>query len=292
MTQTVVDALRAIQQGDREQAGLLAAADESLLARALTRFLRAHPDVTGSVYTEPAAFQAFIAGGGNVGLYEATATALAAAYDRGDARTVLDLGSGDGAALVPAVTMSARPPERVELVELSAALLSTATERLRQLDVEVSTHETTAQQFAAGLTPGQHWDVAESTFALHTLPPAERDEVLRALRGHVGELVVVEFDVPDLAAGTDAHLQFLADSYEQGLREYGADRDLVADGFLVPVLIGQLAPDAARMTYEQTAAAWADQLERCGYTHVTRADLYPYWSSPAFVLTGRGDVVR
>jgi len=39
----------------------------------------------------------------------------------------------------------------------------------------VSAHETTAQPFASGLTSDQQWDVAQSTFALHTLPVDERD---------------------------------------------------------------------------------------------------------------------
>lgn len=92
------------------------------------------------------------------------------------------------------------------------------------------------------------WDVAESTIALHTIPHAERTEALRALRPRVGLLVLVEFDVPDLAPGSTEHLAFLARSYEDGLAEHDADRDLVAHGFLMPVLTGQLAPVAVRAT--------------------------------------------
>ncbi|GAB2928559.1 class I SAM-dependent methyltransferase [Rhodococcus aerolatus] len=289
MTGTVVDVLRAARAGDLATArrGCSDAA-RPLLADALGTYLATHRDLHGSVYTDPAAFQAFIAGGGNVGLYEATAAALAAAHERSGARSVLDLGCGDGAALVPALARSAHRPRRVELVEPSAPLLSTATDRLRALGVEVVTNHVAAQSFTRGLADGDHWDLAEATFALHTLPAGERDAVLTALRPHVGELVVVEFDVPEDEPGTEAHLRFLADSYEQGLAEYGNDRDLVAQGFLVPVLLGQLDPAAARMTHEQPARRWVAQLERCGWTDVETAPLHPYWSSPAFLLTARG----
>lgn len=55
------------------------------------------------------------------------------------------------------------------------SLLTTAIDRLQALDLGVSAHETTAQQFASGLTSDQQWDVAQSTFALYTLPVDERD---------------------------------------------------------------------------------------------------------------------
>ncbi len=293
MPNVVVDALRAIRNGEMDEARRIAAGSEnSLLGHALSNYLANHVDHDGSVYTDPAAFQAFIAGGGNVGLYEATAGALAAAYDRLDARSVLDLGCGDGSALVPAAIRATRAPSSFDLVDVSAALLDAATARLQALDVEMSTHENTAQYFARKLDIGNHWDLAESTFALHTLPPDERDEVLRALRPHVGELVVVEFDVPALDPGSPEHLRFLADSYERGIAEYSVDRELVAEGFLMPVLVGQLLPGAARMTYEQSAGEWAEQVKRCGYPHVATTSLYPYWSSPAFLLTANGGFDR
>jgi hypothetical protein len=289
MTAAMVAALQALQSGDRERARRLSQrATGSALGQALSAFLSAHSEESSSVYTEPSAFQAFISGGGNVGLYAATATALAAAYDRTSAGSVLDLGSGDGRALIAAAVLSRDRRPHFDLVEPSAVLPSSATSQLRALDIDALAHAMTAQQFARDVPNGRRWDVAESTFALHTLPTEEREQVLRELRGHVHELVIVEFDVPDTHVGSEDHLRFLADTYELGLSEYGADRNLVADGCLIPVLIGQLAPDAARMTFEQPAAAWAKQLTRCGYSNVTCSELYPYWSSAAFVLTARG----
>ncbi|MGH8964419.1 MAG: class I SAM-dependent methyltransferase, partial [Actinomycetes bacterium] len=140
-----------------------------------------------------------------------------------------------------------------------------------------------AATFVAGLDT--RFDLAESTFALHALPHEDRSAVLSALRGHVTHLALAEFDVPDDPVGSDAHLQFLADTYEQGLAEYETDRDLVAQGFLMPVLAGQLAPGAVRSTWEQPATAWAAQVRECGYRNVALEPLCDYWSSPAFLLT-------
>jgi hypothetical protein len=99
---------------------------------------------------------------------------------------------------------------------------------------------------------------------------------------------VVEFDVPEAAAGSPEHLEFLVRTYEQGLAEYGEQRELVAQGFLMPVLTGQLRPGAVRATFEQPADAWAEQVRKAGYTDVVVTVLYDYWSSPAFLLTARG----
>lgn len=285
----VVAALRALRAGDRAAAlgACRAASTTSLLAAALARHLEA-PAEGSTVYDQPAAFQAFIAGGGNVGLYDATARALAAAHDAFEGPSVLDLGCGDGAALVPALDRAAARPARLDLVEPSVPLLEAAVRALRSHGQPSTPHAVTAQAFTAGLQREQRWDVAESTFALHTLPYAERSAVLSRLHPHVDRLVVVEFDVPGHDAGSDEQLAFLAETYEQGLAEYGEDRELVASGFLVPVLVGQLAPGADRVTWEQPAAAWEEQLRGCGFTDVSRRDLFAYWSSPAFVVTGVG----
>ena len=52
---------------------------------------------------------------------------------------------------------------------------------------------------------------------------------------------------------TNESIEFLAETYERGLAEYDTDRDLVAQGFLMPVLTGQLMPGAVRSTWEQPA---------------------------------------
>jgi hypothetical protein len=276
-----VAALRALAEGDvtRARAELAVRVNRPLLNAALGTYLAASAD--GRVYDEPAAFTAFIAGGGNVGLYAALGAALADRYARYGVESLVDLGCGDGRVL--AAALAGRGDMAITLVEPSVALLDSARATLD--GHAVTAHAVDATTFTTGLTG--RFDLAESTFALHAMPHDERSAMLTALRGHVSRIVLAEFDFPAHPAGGVEHLTFLADSYEQGLAEYADDRDLVAQGFLMPVLTGQLAPGARRSTWEQPATAWAAQLESCGYREVEVEPLYDYWSSPAFLLTAR-----
>ncbi|GAA3600820.1 hypothetical protein GCM10022223_15580 [Kineosporia mesophila] len=72
----------------------------------------------------------------------------------------------------------------------------------------------------------------------------------------------------------------------------GTDRDLVAPGFLMPVLVGQLRPGAERVTFEQGSGRWKAQLSQAGYHDVHHSPLYDYWSAPAFLITAHGEARR
>jgi hypothetical protein len=197
---------------------------------------------------------------------------------------LLDVGCGDGRALLPALASGHRPAQ-ITLVEPSAALLDVTVDRLarEQPQIELDVHNQPVEQYVA--SAGAH-DLAESTFAIHAIRPDVRDDVLAALAPNIGTIAIVEFDVPDLEI--DERVEFLAETYERGLSEYEHDRDLIAQGFLMPVLTGQLLPGALRSTWEQPASAWVEQLEQAGFTDVTTAPMFDYWSSPAFLLTGSG----
>jgi hypothetical protein len=282
---TIVDALAALTEGDRRRAEALAADVDTLLGRALTTYLASEAD--GTVYDRPAAFQAFIDGGGNVGLYEAVAGALAGLYARERPAHVLDIGCGDGRALLPALAATTTLPSHLTLVEPSQALLATAVGRLhdRFSGISLDVHNARVERILDE-TQTAHFAVAQSTFALHALRPDVRDGVLAALAGRVGVLAIVEFDVPALEVGD--RLEFLAETYARGLAEYDADRDLVAQGFLMPVLTGQLLPGEHRSTWEQPASRWVDQVVGAGFVDVDTTPLFDYWSSPAFLLTATG----
>lgn len=283
MTNHIDEALRALADGDIGAAREALRGGTTPLAAALAEHLAATRD--GSVYDQPAAFEAFIDGGGNVGLYRAVVEALGRVYADAGPSTLLDIGCGDGRALRPALG-SEHAPASVTLVEPSTALLNAAVRALDAYDVDA--RHTRVELFAAGLPADAVFDVAQSTFALHTLPHEVRDTVLADLVGHVGVLAVVEFDVPDLPHASPEHRRFLAEAYDRGLAEYDADRDLVAQGFLMPVLTGQLVPGATRATWEQPASRWAEQVERAGFTDVRVTRLHDYWWSPAFLLTASG----
>ncbi|WP_133852330.1 class I SAM-dependent methyltransferase [Labedaea rhizosphaerae] len=278
----IAEVLAAVGRGDRGAAAALARTGDGDLARALASHLTAAAD--GSVYDDPAAFEAFISGGGNVRLYRAVSAVLAGLYDRVRPDRLLDVGTGDGRAVLPALDASSHRPSALAFVEPSAALAST----LRRKANDASVHVASAQSYLDSLDATTTFDLVESTFALHAIPPDERDGVLAALARRAGVLAIAEFDVPAFDHGSDAHLRFLAESYARGLAEYDADRDLVAAGFLMPVLTGQLAPGAVRSTWEQPARSWAEQVERAGFTEIELTRLADYWWSPGFLLTARG----
>ncbi|HWD04508.1 MAG TPA: class I SAM-dependent methyltransferase [Amycolatopsis sp.] len=277
MPNFLTDALVAYRDGDPVRAAELAARAETPLGRQLSTYLTT--DGTGSVYDQPAAFTAFIRGGGNVELYTRLSAALAAVYERDRPDALLDLGCGDGLAIAPALAQSAFRPSRIDLVEPSAALLSTVAVP------GAHRHESTAQTFLA--EHGSTWNLVQSTFALQSIPPTERVDVLRELRHRTENLVLAEFDIPALAEGSRAFLHSLVTRYERGLAEYGSAASLVAQGFLLPVLLGAAA-GTARTNWEQPGTAWISQLETAGFGTVTVVPLADYWWSPAVLITARG----
>lgn len=289
-TRRLADALAAIARGETAPARdtlHASAAEGALLAQALLDGL--DEDAARAVYDKPAAFEAFIRGGDNVPLYQATSEALARLYDTLPVNSLLDIGCGDGMALIPALQRARRAPARLDLLEPSAALLGHASEALRSTQLTLTLDHLlawpiSAQDFAASLRPDQHWDLAQSTFALQSLPPAQRKEMLRRLRPHVRQLAVVEFDVPVLEAGSAEHFDSLARRYERALAAYGEEAALVAGGFLAPMLLGQLRQDTRPSNWEQPIQAWLEELREAGYATVRTEALYDYSWSPAVLM--------
>ncbi len=283
------ESLASAARGELEDAAELAdkAADEgSLLGVALSTYLRSSRQ--HNVYDQPAAFEAFIAGGGNVDLYRRTSTTLSSAYPGVGA--LLDIGCGNGLALMPALQQSATVPSRLDLVEPGKELLEHCVATLQQtgLPVGITGWQMGLTEFLTAAPAGQRWDLAQSTFALQSIEPAERSAALRILAPRVTRLIVVDFDVLDEKTGSKKHLESLAARYERGLGEYDDSRDLVAQGFLMPVLLGQLSPDTERTNWEHPADEWRSQVEAAGFTDVRTQPLADYWSAPAFVLTATG----
>lgn len=181
--------MRALTSGDieRARAQLANGATRPLLNTALRTYLDGDRD--GRVYDQPAAFTAFIRGGGNVGLYDAVTGALAARYRQWGVTSLVDIGSGDGRAVLPA--LAATPVAAVTLVEPSTALLDAA---LAAAPDGVTGFAGDAAAFVAAFDGRA--DLTQSTFALHTLPHGDRSSMLSALRPHVTHLALAEFDVP------------------------------------------------------------------------------------------------
>jgi hypothetical protein len=282
-------AVAAFAEGDRSRAAALgraaAAADPtSRLAAAAGAYLaRLAARGAEGVYVSGDAFGAFIRGGGNLPLYAGLSAALAEAYGGYASLALLDVGVGDGMALLPALT-----PEvaRVDLVEPSEAMLARTTVALEARGVPHRAHLSGVLAFA--LQSRESWPLAQATFSLQSLTPADRRAALAWLRTRVRRLLVAEFDVPDLGEGlAPARLAHFAERYELGLAEYDGDGGLVAQGFLMPVFFGYFDPGAARTNYEQPIAAWEDDLRAAGFVEVARRPLFDYWWAPAYLLDAR-----
>lgn len=276
----VLEALRAVARGDDEA---VAAAERAAAAHPDDRLavgLRDHLTAGGvDVYSEPEAFQRFIDGGGNIALYERAGRALAAAHGERRPATVLDIGCGDARLTAASLRTGV---QRVDLVEPSAPLLERAVRRLEGNGAEVAGHPFGAGRLATDL-PDRRWDLAQATFSLHTIPPDERPAVLADLAGRVDVLLVVEFDAPAVSDRGEDHIRHLAERYTVGLAEY-ADDPLVARGFLLPVLVAQIAPDATRHTWEQPVAAWGEELRAAGFGTVRHRKVSDYWWAPAHLV--------
>ncbi len=285
-------ALRALFQAVRDGN---VAAHEATLQRAATPWpllaaaLRRHAGRAqdAQVYNQPAAFEAFIRGGGNVPLYRQVSATLAGQYTP-DVQALLDIGCGDGEALFPALAAHPRHAlQRLTLLEPAGALLSSAVARAQaeQPVLPVQALNEGLGAFTARLQAGDRWDVAQATFALQAIPEAKRWAGLARLRAHVRRLVIVEFDIPPLARDTDEHLMSLASRYERALGEYdGATRELVAQGFLLPMFLGQLDAQTAATNWEHPAPHWAAQLAGQGWRVQAPAMICDYFWAPAFVL--------
>jgi len=272
------DLASAIQASRRAQS----AAPQSRLAHEATRYLE-HIATAGSesVYSSGEAFGAFIRGGGNLALYAALSGTLRRIYHSIGALTLLDIGVGDGMALLPALVPSV---QHVDLVEPSLPMLERTSSALAARGVAFRTFALTLQSFAEHVG-NEQWDLVQASFSLQSLPPADRQAALGWLRGRTGRLLIAEFDPPNLGPGLDpARIAHVTARYELGLDEYVGDDGLVAQGFLMPIFFSAFDPGIARTNYEQPIDAWVADLHTAGFTQVTRHHLYDYWWAPAYLL--------
>ncbi|HWO24401.1 MAG TPA: class I SAM-dependent methyltransferase [Kofleriaceae bacterium] len=276
-------ALVAARRGAARTADPVARAAETYLGGVIARGAR-------PVYEQAEAFGAFIRGGGNQRLYRATSEALRAIYrELPPGARVLDVGVGDGLALVPAIEgVIAELRAELTVLEPAEELLSRTTRALDGLGVRYEAFPGTIEELIR--THGERrFELIEATFSLHGLQPDGRRDVLAWMRGAAGRLVIAEFDVPRFGGALDpAHIAYVIDRYRRGLAEYADDGDLVAQGFLMPVMFGYFTTGRARVTYEQPMAAWIEDLRAAGFTEIGARVIDPYWWAPAFVLDARG----
>lgn len=274
-----------LAEASRCAEAFLAERPDSLVAGESANYLaRVERRGARDVYATPGGFRCFIRGGGNVALYDALSTRLRQLYSDRQVRSILDVGVGDGRALLPALTDGV---ERVDVVEPSRAMLDETCAALHRLGIRHGEHHGSVQEFIRGSK--DLWDIGQATFSLHTLPPLERASVLEWLRQQTGLLVLAEFDVPDLGEiGSREHAGQLLERYEKGLSEYGnGDRRRVAEEFLMPVLFGIFTQGKQRVTFEQTLDDWCEALRAAGFAYLRRHLLTRYWWADAYLIEAR-----
>jgi hypothetical protein len=261
-------------------------ASSRVLAEGARYLARVRDQGRAEVYVTPDAFRAFIRSGGNRALYAATSAALREEYrsqrvlSGSGASRLLDLGVGDGLALLPALSDDIAS---VVLVEPSGVMLDATAAALRARGLPHEAIQATAQDFVAARRDG--FDLAQATFSLQSLEAAERAPVLEWLARHASRLLLVEFDVPRLE-GKDA-VRHAASRYEVGLAEHEGDGGLVAQGFLMPVFFGYFDGTGARTNHEQPIDGWAVELERAGFATIEKRRLYAYWWADAYLVSAR-----
>ncbi|KPL80634.1 class I SAM-dependent methyltransferase, partial [Herpetosiphon geysericola] len=162
--------------------------DERVFTEAAAYLGRVARQGKQNVYVSGDAFAAFIDGGGNIPLYAATSAALRAVYAEYERLDVLDIGAGNGHALLPALTPTI---DRLGIVEPSAALLADLRERLDAIGRPIEAFAGTAQEFVHQESGG--WTIIQATYSLHSIPPEERPGLLRRLRDLGQRLLIVEF---------------------------------------------------------------------------------------------------
>jgi hypothetical protein len=291
-------ALLAYAEDDFEQAAQdarsAAAGDpvSRVLAESVRYLTRVIEQGKAGVYVDGSAFAAFVRGGSNIALYTAVSFLLRmlyAGYEAGpDGLRLLDIGVGDGMALLPALTDDVTFG-RLDVVEPSAALLVATTAALDQRGITYHATNTTIQQFIES-DVGQHgyWDIIQATWSLQSVPPEQRAAVFAWCRDHGDRLMIAEFDVPDFAdMFVPERVRYIVMHYERGLLEYLDDDGHVAQGFLMPVLFGYFDRGAARTNWEGPVQGWVDDLRAAGFEDVRTRKIADYFWADAVLIGAR-----
>ena len=240
------------------------------------------------VYVSPKGFEKFIRGGGNLPLYANTSALLKGYYEAGEAATLLDIGVGDGFALLPALSSNV---VSLDLVEPSAAMLGKLVAAVEQKGFAYRAHPMRWQRFRdeiAAQAESRVWDMIEMTFSAHTFLPDERPELLAWCADRCKRFALVEFDVPLFADMLAPEvIEYYIAKYEAGLAEY-RDEEIVMQGFLMPVFFGNFAHNSERVTFEQPSDRWEADLAQAGFSSIEKLPVYDYWWAPAFMLRADG----
>ena len=284
-------ALKAWGKNDLDTALLLAKdvaatePDNLVYGEAVIYLERVQREGKQNVYVSPEGFGAFIRGGGNIGLYTKTSEMLRDVYEEYASFSLLDVGVGDGLALLPALTENAH---QLDLIEPSSAMLPNTRGQLDARRIKHRAFNGTLQDAIAQQPFGNmRWDVVQATYSLQSTPPIQRPALLQWLGQHTQRLLIAEFDAPDFddALFTTERVRYFVERYQKGLTEYEGDEGaVVRQGFLMPVFFGGFDISAARTNWEMPIDSWVELLKDAGFTQVETKPIYPYWWAKAYLI--------
>ena len=273
------------------------AAASSLLLQQLSIYVSSHQlqqgDQARGLYDSGKAFARFIEGFGNEPLYADCTRAMARLYHEtlehqqqqqpSSRLAVLDIGVGNGRALVPALEqLGTSVTLELDIIDPSNELLSECTTKLEQ--ARQASHFPTIERLESSITTIQQyldtqttrrWSVVQSTFALHNLAPSERLRVFRQLHSRTETVFVIEFDTYSQPPRADSTLEpigkaekldYTLERYERALQLYQHEPnyELVVQGFLLPIMLGYFDASAPTATFEQPLQAWVEEFRLAG----------------------------
>lgn len=246
-------------------------------------------------YLDGDAFAAFIRGGGNLAMYRALDSLMAAAWDEHRPATILDIGPGDGRVIAGALDCTQlRPLPAFELVEPACNLLPQALERLsrRSPAPRVSSFNGSIQAYVDQAAPAAAWDVCQATWSLQNLSATERGPLFYWLSQRCKILLLAEFDVQteDFPLLSAERVRIIHDKYLAGLAEYTGHmqpdvEEQIKQGFLMPIMFGYFRSGGDRSTCEQTILEWSKEIVSAGFRRVRSRCIYRYWWADAYLLT-------
>jgi hypothetical protein len=243
-----------------------------------------------NVYVSPEGFGAFIRGGGNVPLYANTSELLREVYGEYASLSLLDVGVGDGLALLPALIENSRQNvHQLDLIEPSPAMLQGLHSELQVRGIKHRSFNGTLQACIKKKPFGKmRWDVVQATYSLQSIHPNERPALLQWLGRNTQRLLIAEFDAPNFGDELFAseRVRYFVERYQKGLAEYeeAADGEAVRQGFLMPVFFGGFDTSAARTNWEMPIDNWCELLKDAGFTKVETKLIYPYWWAKAYLI--------
>ena len=289
--------LKAWSQGDLSTALLLAkdvaaTEPEHIVYREAAIYLeRVQREGKQNVYVSPEGFGAFVRSGGNIGLYTNTSDLLRNVYEEYASFSLLDVGVGDGLALLPALldNVHQNVAHQLDVIEPSAAMLTNTRSQLDARNIKHRAFNGTLQDHIQQAPFGpMHWDVVQATYSLQSILPGERPALLQWLGQHTQRLLIAEFDAPNFDNDLLSHarVRYFIERYQQGLAEYDAvsDGDVVKQGFLMPVFFGGFDSSEARTNWEMPIDNWVELLKDAGFTKVETQLIYPYWWAKAYLI--------